>query len=246
MSEAGSGAQRDAFMSYASGDRATAEALAVFLEQRGIRCWMAPRDVPAGALYADAIVRAINEARAFVLLLSRSSIGSSHVGKELERASSKRKQIIAARLDDAPLTPAFEYFLSESQWADVAAEGREAAFARLAEALRADTTARPSAAPAAAAAPAAPATTAAPAAPPAAPARRGRPWALALAALALAVTLAVALAWLLRGGRSPALAAPTADKSIAVLPFTDMSASHDQEYFADGMSEQILDLLAKI
>ncbi|HEV8018484.1 MAG TPA: tetratricopeptide repeat protein, partial [Steroidobacteraceae bacterium] len=58
--------------------------------------------------------------------------------------------------------------------------------------------------------------------------------------------LAVALAWLLRGGRSPALAAPTADKSIAVLPFTDMSASHDQEYFADGMSEQILDLLAKI
>ncbi len=36
------------------------------------------------------------------------------------------------------------------------------------------------------------------------------------------------------------------DKSIAVLPFVDMSQAHDQEYFADGMSEQILDLLAKI
>jgi TolB-like protein/Flp pilus assembly protein TadD len=35
-------------------------------------------------------------------------------------------------------------------------------------------------------------------------------------------------------------------KSIAVLPFVDMSEKKDQEYFADGMSEQILDLLAKI
>jgi adenylate cyclase len=36
------------------------------------------------------------------------------------------------------------------------------------------------------------------------------------------------------------------DKSIAVLPFTDMSEKRDQEYFADGMAEEILDLLAKI
>jgi TolB-like protein len=34
--------------------------------------------------------------------------------------------------------------------------------------------------------------------------------------------------------------------SIAVLPFTDMSEKHDQEYFGDGMAEEILDLLAKI
>jgi TolB-like protein/DNA-binding winged helix-turn-helix (wHTH) protein/Tfp pilus assembly protein PilF len=36
------------------------------------------------------------------------------------------------------------------------------------------------------------------------------------------------------------------DKSIAVLPFVDMSEKHDQEYFGDGMAEEILDLLAKI
>ncbi len=35
-------------------------------------------------------------------------------------------------------------------------------------------------------------------------------------------------------------------KSIAVLPFADMSAEHDQEYFADGMAEEILNVLAKI
>jgi len=42
--------------------------------------------------------------------------------------------------------------------------------------------------------------------------------------------------------------APTeiSGKSIAVLPFTDMSEKQDQEYFSDGMAEEILDLLIKI
>lgn len=37
-----------------------------------------------------------------------------------------------------------------------------------------------------------------------------------------------------------------ADKSIAVLPFADMSPDKDQEYFTDGLSEELLNLLAKI
>ena len=37
-----------------------------------------------------------------------------------------------------------------------------------------------------------------------------------------------------------------ADKSIAVLPFVDMSAGKDREYFSDGLSEELLNLLAKI
>ncbi|HEY1726397.1 MAG TPA: protein kinase [Steroidobacteraceae bacterium] len=36
------------------------------------------------------------------------------------------------------------------------------------------------------------------------------------------------------------------DRSIAVLPFVDMSEKQDQEYFGDGMAEEILDLLATI
>ena len=81
---------------------------------------------------------------------------------------------------------------------------------------------------------------------------------------AITVTLCVALAyfvvdkfWLSKHAASerpvaalaPA-AAPAApaisEKSIAVLPFTDMSEKHDQEYFGDGMAEEILDLLVKI
>ncbi len=36
------------------------------------------------------------------------------------------------------------------------------------------------------------------------------------------------------------------DKSIAVLPFTDMSPDKDQEYFSDGLSEELINALAKI
>lgn len=36
------------------------------------------------------------------------------------------------------------------------------------------------------------------------------------------------------------------NQSIAVLPFVDMSPAKDQEYFSDGMSEELLNLLAKI
>ena len=38
----------------------------------------------------------------------------------------------------------------------------------------------------------------------------------------------------------------TADNSIAVLPFVDMSQGKDQEYFSDGLSEELLNQLAQI
>jgi TolB-like protein/lipoprotein NlpI len=50
----------------------------------------------------------------------------------------------------------------------------------------------------------------------------------------------------------PAVAAPqitagvAPERSIAVLPFTDMSAKKDQEYFSDGLSEELIDLLTKV
>ena len=122
------------FISYASQDAAVAGALVGALERHGVGCWIAPRDVKAGALYADAIVRAIGNAKAFVLVLSESAIASSHVSREVERASSKRRPIIALRIDTAPLTPALEYFLSESQWVEAQTGSMEAAYARLIEA----------------------------------------------------------------------------------------------------------------
>jgi TolB-like protein/Tfp pilus assembly protein PilF len=47
--------------------------------------------------------------------------------------------------------------------------------------------------------------------------------------------------------RPVAAVAPSVDpKSIAVLPFVDMSQDKDQEYFSDGLSEELLNLLAQL
>jgi adenylate cyclase len=49
---------------------------------------------------------------------------------------------------------------------------------------------------------------------------------------------------------TPVKATPAAavapDKSVAVLPFLDMSEKHDQEYFSDGLSEELIDMLTKV
>lgn len=47
-------------------------------------------------------------------------------------------------------------------------------------------------------------------------------------------------------GRNEAIIASVGDRSIAVLPFADMSPQSDQAYFSDGVSEELLNLLATI
>ena len=83
------------FLSYASPDAAVANQVCEYLETHGVSCWMAPRDVKPGAAYADAIVRAINEASALVLMLSAAAMASEHVSREVERAASKHKPVVA-------------------------------------------------------------------------------------------------------------------------------------------------------
>jgi len=58
--------------------------------------------------------------------------------------------------------------------------------------------------------------------------------------------LGAAAIWLFRGELFRASRFNPPEKSIAVLPFLDLSGGKDQEYFCDGMSEEILDSLAKI
>ena len=131
-----SGGSPPVFVSYASQDAAVANSIVDSLERNDLRCWIAPRDVTPGSHYADHIISAISKARVLVLVLSDSALASKHVGKEVERASSKGRPIIALRTDAAPLTPAFEYFLSESQWIDVGAGGVAAVAAKLVDAVR--------------------------------------------------------------------------------------------------------------
>jgi TIR domain len=96
-------ASRPVFISYASHDAVLAQKVCSALEAAGILCWIAPRDVVPGTLYADGIVGAIDESRILVLILSKEAVTSAHVSRELERATSKRHPIIALRTDTAPL-----------------------------------------------------------------------------------------------------------------------------------------------
>jgi len=52
--------------------------------------------------------------------------------------------------------------------------------------------------------------------------------------------------WFFRGELAKLLPVEPPDKSIAVLPFVDLSQAKDQEYFCDGISEEILDTLAQV
>lgn len=49
-----------------------------------------------------------------------------------------------------------------------------------------------------------------------------------------------------QAGRTEAMVESYGDKSIAVLPFVNMSSDAEQEYLSDGISEELLNLLAKI
>jgi TolB-like protein/DNA-binding winged helix-turn-helix (wHTH) protein len=72
-----------------------------------------------------------------------------------------------------------------------------------------------------------------------------RLWKLAIIP-ALAVVSAAAIVWHFRATRQ-AQNVPSLNKtSIAVLPFEDMSPTQDEEYFSDGLAEQLINDLAKV
>jgi TolB-like protein len=288
LPESDSGVSHDVFVSYASSDAAVAHAIVEGLERSGLKCWIAPRDVPPGALYADCIIAAINGAKVLVLVLSAHAVGSPHVSKEIERASAKRRPIIALRTDLTPLTPTLEYFLSESQWIDALSAHIEAVTPKLVEAVRRLMARPPGAAPPPDTHPGSPlgsvpqptsAGIGGPAIARAAvptQAQRNRPRNLPVMALIAVVVAAlgyIAVDKLMLAKRgAPAVsdaAAPAASAdsavaaagavgkagaplfappphSIAVLPFVNMSGDPKEDYFSDGLSEELLNSLTTI
>src|SRR5213082_3233056 len=65
-------------------------------------------------------------------------------------------------------------------------------------------------------------------------------------AIGLLVLGAIVVAFMIVSRRPTTSLTAIPEKSIAVLPLVDMSAGKDQEYFSDGISEELLNLLAKI
>jgi hypothetical protein len=107
-----------AFISYASHDKDIANDLADRVEARGLKCWIAPRDIQPGEDYARGIMRGISHCQCFVLLLSSASNLSLHVRREVERAASLSKPIYPVRIEDVQPSPQLGYFISMLHWLD--------------------------------------------------------------------------------------------------------------------------------
>src|SRR5688572_587271 len=108
-----------AFISYASENREKADEICSSLEQRGLVCWMAPRDVRAGREYADEIILGLERSAAVVLVLSEAANTSVFVLREVERAVSKEINVVPVRIEEVTPSPGLELFISGTHWLDV-------------------------------------------------------------------------------------------------------------------------------
>ncbi|MBN1434594.1 SUMF1/EgtB/PvdO family nonheme iron enzyme [Candidatus Fermentibacterales bacterium] len=104
------------FIAHSSEDQSIASRILEVLEAEGVRCWIAPRDIPLGTQWAEAILDAIEASSALLLVFSAGSNDSPQVLREVERAVSKRVPIFPVKIDQTEPCRAMEYYLSSHQW----------------------------------------------------------------------------------------------------------------------------------
>ncbi len=110
--------EHDVFISYSSLDKEAANALCHTLEDCKIRCWIAPRDIPAGTQYGDLIDEAIKKSKVVVILFSETAAISPWVNGEMNIAFEEQKVIIPFRLDNTPLKGQNRIILNQKHWID--------------------------------------------------------------------------------------------------------------------------------
>src|SRR5437899_6728181 len=128
--------EQQVFVSYSAQDVAIAERVCATLESRGIRCWIAPRDVLPGEEYAAGIINAIHESRLMVLVFSAGANQSPQVLREVERGVSRGLPIIPLRIEDIPPSAAMEYYISSRHWLDALTTPLEQHLVQLADTLK--------------------------------------------------------------------------------------------------------------
>ena len=106
------------FISYSSKDRTIANMVCALLEERGHRCWIAPRDIVPGTSWGEAIIDGLKQARIFVLVFSQHANTSPQILREVERAVHLGLPIIPFRIEDVVPERSLEYFMSVPHWLD--------------------------------------------------------------------------------------------------------------------------------
>jgi TIR domain len=109
---------RDVFVSHSAHDKNVAETICGALEEQGIRCWLAPRDVRPGKSFPGEITRAIQQSKVMLLIFSGHSNSSEQVLREVQLAVDCRVPIVRLRLQDIPLSDDLRYYLSTPQYLD--------------------------------------------------------------------------------------------------------------------------------
>ncbi len=109
----------EVFISYSSKDKAIADKVTKAIEDKGIRCWIAPRDMTVGS-YPIQITQQIRSAQVFLILLTKNSMESPEfVLNELDRAFNRLKDglhiVPVSLLDAADIKEEFWFYLCRQQ-----------------------------------------------------------------------------------------------------------------------------------
>jgi TIR domain len=109
---------KDVFISYAEEDELAARTICETLESKGVFCWMAPRNVQPGGIWAEGIMDAISASRVMVLVFSEHANRSVYVQREVQSAFDNGKTVIPFRLSNTKPTGLLAFFLKPVQWID--------------------------------------------------------------------------------------------------------------------------------
>jgi len=94
----------DIFISYSSHDREKAEQLTELLSSAGLSVWIDKQGIGAATSWSGEIVDAIDNCRAFIVLLSPSSAKSKNVVREVALAFEKNKKLLPQDLEPVSLS----------------------------------------------------------------------------------------------------------------------------------------------
>ena len=108
----------DVFISYSNHDKTTADAICAKLEQEGIRCWYAPRDIRPGEIWAESIIKTIETVKVMVVVFTEDSNKSPQVLKEITNAVSAGVTIVPFKLTNQQPSKSLQYFFADVHWLD--------------------------------------------------------------------------------------------------------------------------------
>ncbi len=108
----------DVFISYSTRNSEYANTVCEKLENNGIECWIAPRNIKTGTNYAKEIMDGLHAAKIVVLVFSKDAQESEYVNNEIDTAFSKNKHIVSLKIDDTFPKDQLEFFLKNTQWLD--------------------------------------------------------------------------------------------------------------------------------